>query len=140
MYRSLAHRSRASIAGSKYRTGETTFLIASIRAGTSSVEPRIHPRINLPWNGTRTREPTPASSSGGNRYVNGRSRLRIGRSIQTATGPAGTLSDGATEVLDAVGRLPGELFATEMTVCRGLAIDGTGELQITDDGRRSEVE
>ena len=88
--------------------------------------PSTHPRTDRPWNGTCTSEPTPAPSSAGRSYVNGRSRLRSGRSTQTATGPGerfGGLADGAAEVVDAVGRLPGELLAPEVPVGGGLAID-----------------
>src|SRR6185436_5542760 len=87
-YRSLTHRNRQSMSSSKKRTGDTTFFTLSIRAPNDSEDPSTHPLINRPWNGTCTSDPTPAPSSGGRAYVNGRSRLRIGRSIHTATGPS----------------------------------------------------
>ena len=80
--------SARSMSSSKNRTGDTTFFTPSIRVPNDSEGPSTHPRISRPWNGTCTSDPTPASSSGGSRYVNGRSRLRTGRSTQTATGPS----------------------------------------------------
>ena len=122
-YRSLTQRASASCSSSKTRSGDTAFLTASIRAGRSSVGPSTHPRTARPWKGTCTREPTPAPSSAGRSYVNGRSSERIGRSTQTATGPARTSGERGAEVVGAVGRLPGELLAPEVPVGRGLAVD-----------------
>ena len=54
-----------SPASSNHRVGDTTFFTSSTLFGTSSVEPSTHPRTTRPWNGTCTRDPTPASSSAG---------------------------------------------------------------------------
>ena len=70
------------------RTGDTTFF--------TSEHPRSeHAEVRAPTRGSADRGTAPgratrrpASSSGGSRYVNGRSRLRTGRSMQTATGPS----------------------------------------------------
>ena len=101
-----------------------------------------HPRTDRPWNGTCTSEPTPASSSPGRRYVKGRSSERMGRSMQTVTGPssAAPLTDGGAEVVGAVGRLPREFLAAEVAVRRGLVVDGTQEVEVADDGGGPEVE
>ena len=49
-------------------------------------------------------------------------------------------ADGATEVVDAVRRLPGELFAAEVAVRRGLAVDRARQVELADDRGRPEVE
>ena len=53
-YRSAIHRASSSIAASKYRTGDTTFITDSIRGGTSAVGPSTQPRVSFPWNRKRT--------------------------------------------------------------------------------------
>src|SRR5439155_19214115 len=116
-YRSLIHLASWSIGSSKNRTGDTSRVTGRIRPGSSSAAPTIHARVSLPWNRTRTYEPTPAPSSAGSVYVNGRSSERTGRSMQTATGPeSASGADGAPERVDAIRGLPGELLAPEMPV------------------------
>src|SRR5439155_10944741 len=140
-YRSLVHLASWSIGSSKNRTGETSRITGSILPGSSSAGPTIHARVSLPWNRTRTYEPTPASSSAGSMYVNGRSRERTGRSMQTATGPeSASGADGAPERVGAIRGLPGELLAPEMSVGGRLLVDRTSQIQIADDRRRAEVE
>src|SRR3954471_20304762 len=61
--------------------------------------------------------------------------------MQTETGPARTSgADGASERVDAIGGLPGELLAAEVAVGRRLAVDRPREIQVADDRRRPEVE
>ncbi len=90
-YRSLTHRSSASLVGSKKRMGERTERTGSSRPpGMSAAGPSTHPRAVRPWNGTDTRLPIPAPASSGSRYVNGRSSVSFGTATQTSTGPART--------------------------------------------------
>src|SRR5205814_7254549 len=139
-YRSLIHLASRSIGSSKDRTGDTSRVTGSIRPGSSSAAPTIHARVSLPWNRTRTYEPTPAPSSAGSVYVNGRSSERTGRSMQTATGPeSASGADGAPERVDAIRGLPGELLASEMAVGGRLLVDRASQIQLADDRRRTEV-
>ena len=135
----------SSMSSSKKRTGDTTFLREHPRRQVS-VGPSTHPRIDRPWNGTCTREPTPAPSSGGEvvrerpvegRGSGGRCRPRPGR--RGRAGHRGANRRRA-EVVGAVGRLPGELLAPEVPVRGGLAVDRAGEVEVADDRRRPEVE
>src|SRR6266540_414034 len=126
-YRSLTHLSTSSIDGSKNRTGDTAFLTGSIRSGTSSEDPSTHPRTSRPWNDTWSSEST-------------------ARSTQISTGPERIRSsveglvERAAELVGAVGRLPGELLAAEVTVGRRLLVDRPAEVELADDRGRPEVE
>ena len=125
-YRSLTQRERPSISSSKKRTGRDRPPDGKhARPGCRSVGPQ-HPAAHRARRETapaRASRPRVAPSPGARRYVNGRSRDRTGRSRQTETGPPrmAALSDGAAEILGAVGRLPGELLAPEVSV-RGVSL------------------
>src|SRR5262245_50175162 len=152
-YRSLMRLNNASRRSSKNLIVETAARTFRTRSGTSSVGPSTHARTTRPWNGTWTSDPTPARRSGVRSYVNGRSSDRRGRSTQTKIGPvrtasggeSGTVSwaasaEGAAELIRAIGRLPGELLATEVAVRGGVLVDRALQVQVADDRRRSEAE
>src|SRR5207248_4665492 len=130
---------------SKNRTGERTFRTDRRRpAGASAADPRIHPLIVRPWNGTDTSEPTPAPASSGSTYVKGRSRDRRGTATHTSTGPARRpgceLVEGAAEIVGPIRLFPGKALAAEVTVGRGLPVDRPVQVQLADDRRRAKVE
>src|SRR6185503_11460915 len=76
--------------------------------------------------------------------------------MQTVTGPDRTrgavslsarrtnrddpLPERAAELIRAVGRLPGELLAAEVTVRRRVLVDRAAKIHLPDDRRRPEVE
>ena len=153
-YRSLTHRNSASMSSSKNRTGDTTFFTLSIRVGERLRGPE-HPSPDQPPVERHLHERAHAGTELGRKGVRERpieaeeravdaDRDRAFEStlarVDVANAVVGRLTDGAAEVVGAVGRLPGELLAPEVPVRGGLAIDRTGEVEVADDRGRPEVE
>ena len=146
--RSPTAAARAS-SSSKNRTGDTAFFTSSIRGRNvvggpehpaprqPAVERHLHERADARLELRRERvgeRPVEAQDAGG--------RRRRRRDPRERRGHAGRrrLPDGAAEVVDAVGLLPGELLAAEVPVRGRLAVDRPARAEVADDRRRPEVE
>src|SRR4051794_6662620 len=62
--------------------------------------------------------------------------------LRAKRAPTMSQTQGALEVVDLGGRLPGELLllATEVAVRRGLLVDRSAQVEVADDRGRTEVE